>query len=233
MNISFIIIHFGEEKKLLDLILSIKKEFIYPEIIVVNNDFCKLNLDLEYIDNSGRSYPSAVNRGVYKSKGIWSFLLSPANTLISGFSNAISKCMKEFSDIEIFAPAIVNEKLEVQPSVRRHFNIFNFIIRKWKISVSDHPAENDYVQQPMSAALLVKRELIIDYPFDERFFLYFSDVDWCRRMMRKNKKIIYCPYAKVEHEIGGTTKDIGNQRNKYLFEDFIKIIFKYGLFFHI
>ncbi len=233
MNISFIIIHFGEEKKTAELILSIKKEFIHPEIIVVNNDKRKLNLNIEYIDNSGRSYPSAVNLGVLKSKGIWSFLLSPANTLISGFSNAISKCLNEFPDIEIFAPAVVDEKMEVQPSVRRHFNIFNYITGKWKISAADHPASNEYVQQPMSAALIVKRELIIEYPFDEMFFLYFSDVDWCRRMMRKNKKIIYCPCAKVEHEIGGTTKKIGNQKKKYLFDDFKKFIFKYGLFFHI
>jgi len=233
VNISFIIIHFGDEKKTSDLIASIKKEFIHPEIIVVNNDNRKLNLNLEYFDNSDKSYPSAVNLGILKSKGIWSFLLSPANIFLSGFSEAISKCMKEFPDIEIFAPAVVNKKREVQPSVRRHFNIFNYLTGKWKISAVDHPFENEYIQQPMSAALLVRRELIIEYPFDERFFLYFSDVDWCKRMVRKKKKIIYCPLAKVEHEIGGTTKKLGSQRKKYLYDDFKKIILKYGLFFHI
>ena len=35
---------------------------------------------------------------------------------------------------------------------------------------------------------------------DERFFLYFEDVDWCYRMSRQGWKVWYLPQAEMVHE---------------------------------
>ena len=37
---------------------------------------------------------------------------------------------------------------------------------------------------------------------DERFFMFFSDVDWCRRFVLAGKKIFFLPEAKIVHHMG-------------------------------
>jgi N-acetylglucosaminyl-diphospho-decaprenol L-rhamnosyltransferase len=36
-------------------------------------------------------------------------------------------------------------------------------------------------------------------PMDERFFMYFEDVDWCRRFWQAGYRIVYLPQAKIYH----------------------------------
>ena len=43
--------------------------------------------------------------------------------------------------------------------------------------------------------------------FDERFFLYFEDIDLCRRIRSKNKKIYLISSIKIKHE-GASSSDI-------------------------
>ena len=42
--------------------------------------------------------------------------------------------------------------------------------------------------------------------FDENFFIYFEEIDLCRRLTEKNKKIYLSTYIKVYHE-GGLSHD--------------------------
>jgi len=73
-------------------------------------------------------------------------------------------------------------------SVRRH------LMLDW-----DHnsTAEVDWV---IGAAMLVRRAAVAEVgPMDERFFLYFEDVDWCYRMHAAGWKVCYCPAAKLVH----------------------------------
>lgn len=49
-------------------------------------------------------------------------------------------------------------------------------------------------------ALLIKRKVWDEIgPFDERYFLYGEDLDWCWRARLKGYKILYVPHAKVYH----------------------------------
>ena len=34
---------------------------------------------------------------------------------------------------------------------------------------------------------------------DERYFMYFEDVDWCRRFWEAGYKVMYVPYARAWH----------------------------------
>ena len=56
----------------------------------------------------------------------------------------------------------------------------------------------------VSGAFMFMRKEVFDYVgwFDESFFLYGEDIDYCRRMYKKNKKIIYLPTATVIHYKG-------------------------------
>lgn len=64
------------------------------------------------------------------------------------------------------------------------------------------------VEQPMASSFLLRREAInsIGEIFDERFPIYFNDVDLCWRLVENNWQIWYEPSAKVLHWGGASTK---------------------------
>ncbi len=52
----------------------------------------------------------------------------------------------------------------------------------------------------IGGALLVRREAVEEVgPMDERFFLYFEDVDWCYRMGMRGWRVLYQPEAVMVH----------------------------------
>lgn len=54
-------------------------------------------------------------------------------------------------------------------------------------------------------ALLIKKRAWREVgPFDERYFIYGEDLDWCWRARLKGYKIIYVPYAEVRHQWRGS-----------------------------
>ncbi len=52
----------------------------------------------------------------------------------------------------------------------------------------------------LGASLLARRRAVEDVGMmDERFFLYFEDVDWCYRMQARGWKVLYHPAAVMTH----------------------------------
>ena len=52
----------------------------------------------------------------------------------------------------------------------------------------------------MGSVLMVRREAINKIgPMDERFFMYFEDVDWSRRFWHNDYKVIYYPESVAYH----------------------------------
>jgi hypothetical protein len=63
------------------------------------------------------------------------------------------------------------------------------------------PARAEAVPQPPGACLMLRRAALDGALFDERFPLYFNDVDLCRRLHRRGP-IYFLPGARVLHERG-------------------------------
>lgn len=85
----------------------------------------------------------------------------------------------------------------------------------------DTPMETDFVS---GCAMLVKKEVWEKIGFfDERFFLYWEDVDFCQRARKAGFKIVFVPQAKLWHanagssEVGGVLHDYYMTRNRLLF----------------
>lgn len=66
----------------------------------------------------------------------------------------------------------------------------------------DEPFEADWVS---GAAMLVPRSVIDEVGgFDEDFFLFWEDADWCRRIKEAGYAVWCVPQATVVHDEGGT-----------------------------
>jgi hypothetical protein len=72
------------------------------------------------------------------------------------------------------------------------------------------------VDQVMGAFLLVRRELFeVLEGFDERFFVYFDDVDLCLRARRAGFAVVHYAGAAAYHRGGGTTDRVRDVRLFY------------------
>jgi hypothetical protein len=75
---------------------------------------------------------------------------------------------------------------------------------KWKMKYFDYSNDSD-VNQPMAAALMVKKSVFDKIgPMDERFAMFFNDVDLCKRIIDSGLKIRFIKGAEVIHKKGAS-----------------------------
>jgi len=96
----------------------------------------------------------------------------------------------------------------------------------------DYPREVDWI---LGSAMLVKRSAFEKVgSLDNRFFMYFEDVDWCRRFWQAGFKIVYLPEAKFYHyhlrvskRFGGVLDLLFNRYTRVHIASAIKYYLKY------
>jgi GT2 family glycosyltransferase len=90
--------------------------------------------------------------------------------------------------------AIVMRRTPLGRLFPRHGALRHHLMLDW-----DH-AESRKVDWIQGACLMIRREAIEEVgPMDERFFLYFEDVDLCRRMAAGGWGVYYVPSAELLH----------------------------------
>jgi glycosyltransferase involved in cell wall biosynthesis len=135
------------------------------------------------------------------------------------FFEPILNYMEEHPQVGIVGPKILNRDGSVQGSARVFptplTSLFgrntllsrwfpnNLITRRNVLTIRSDgitPMEVDWVS---GACMVVRREAVDDVGLmDERFFLYWEDADWCRRMWNKGWKVVYFPQDSIVHYVG-------------------------------
>lgn len=73
------------------------------------------------------------------------------------------------------------------------------------------------------AAMLTRKDVWRDVgPFDERYFLYGEDLDWCWRARLKGYKLLYVPYARIYHQWRGSRGSIIEFLERHWLASFLK-----------
>jgi GT2 family glycosyltransferase len=58
-------------------------------------------------------------------------------------------------------------------------------------------------------AMMIRRDLLNELGgFDEGFFMYFEETDFCMRARRRGKRVHHAPIGEFLHEEGGTSKSV-------------------------
>lgn len=176
------------------------------------------------INDHNWGYTAALNQALRKATGDYLFLLNPDVELRSDCTSIL---LQEFdnSDIWAAAPQLTHADGTVQSSVR-NFPTFATLIwdftglsklmpksklfGRWRNRYFDHLTRCE-VAQPMASAFMFKREVLQTLgEWDERFFVFFSDVDYCKRIRDGGGKIIFQPEAGAIHKLGGSTRQEGS-----------------------
>jgi len=225
VDVSVIIVSYNSRSALEPCLESLKTStvFQYTEVIVVDNAssdgtpqmirdrFPWVNL---HAGTENVGFSRGVNAGIQAAKGKYFLILNPDTVLREDTIESLGKFMEQTPDAGIVGPKLVFHDGNLQYSCRKFYNwrvllfrrtFLGKIFKKSK-AVSDHlMLDYDHkttrdVDWILGACMFVRREAVETVGLmDERFFLYFEDVDWCYRMKQKGWKVYYNPESVVVH----------------------------------
>jgi GT2 family glycosyltransferase len=171
----------------------------FPQVQVIENE-----------RNLG--FAKAANIAYEKSTAEFCFFMNP-DIIIK--SNSVRRLWKYLLDqVAIVFPKLYNLDGSLQYSCRTFYTIPIVLLRRTWLGklfpnskiVRDHlmvdwdhnsPREVDWA---LGASMMLRKSAIGNgKPFDERFFLYFEDVDLCCRMKMGGWHVIYYPKAEMIH----------------------------------
>lgn len=175
-----------------------------------------------WFNESNLGYTAAINQGIRMAGECeYLLLLNPDIQMPQNVMTVLLAELQRFPDIGLIAPQMRFPNNSVQSSCRRFPRLrdvfFDWIPAKlsrripglkhgWKMADFDHGSSRD-VEQPMGAFQLIRREVIQQIGLlDERFFMFFSDVDFCRRVIDKGWKIRFCSDVFVLHAKGASVR---------------------------
>jgi GT2 family glycosyltransferase len=168
-------------------------------------------------------FAAAVNQALTQGKNPYVVLLNPDTIVLDGFFKESLDFMKHHQHTGIMGPKVLEEDGRLQNSARSFptvltafFGRTSFLSRlfpKNPMTLKNLPSLESDGCSPMEvdwvsgACMVVNRKAIEDVGgMDSRFFLYWEDADWCRRMWKTGWKVIYYPKVSVRHFTGASSK---------------------------
>lgn len=251
-----VIVTWNSEKEIGKCIESVVKsaEGIENEIIVIDNnssdksseivsDLIEKNKRIKLLQNTiNKGYTKACNQGLEIASGENILLLNPDTILKESSIELLIKKLRENIKTGAVAPQLLNPDNSIQYSCRTFpeyrdmffemtllsamFGKSKFFSR-WKMHYFSHN-EKRTVDQPMAAALMIKKGVLERTGnFDERFSMFFNDVDLCKMIYDSGFKIIFYPESKIIHEKGISIYKDRERMIKVWNEDCLKYFRKY------
>jgi GT2 family glycosyltransferase len=233
-----IIITAYKKAELLELCINSIKENIGNEvdyeIIVADSETEESTSDLmngkfprvNFLANKkNQGFGRLVNQGLEKACGEYLLVINH-DIIIKGL--AIQKLLafiKKNKTVGLVAPRLINFDGRIQPSAFRFYSWKTILYRR--TFLGKLPSAKKYLDKflfkkemdkggvvevdwVMGSAMMVSRQAVETVgKFDENFFMYFEDVDWCRRFWENNYKVIYNPAVTVAHYHGKASGNKG------------------------
>lgn len=153
---------------------------------------------IETLKNLG--YGKGNNFGATYATGEFIMIINPDNTLEPTGLERLVKAMEEDPSIGLIAPKLQFPDGSVRDSFRPFPSFFEMAVlrviyrkkyQNMKPAVPTAPIETDWIH---GACFLMRTSLYKELKgFDDRFFLFFEDVDICRRIWKSGKRVIFDP----------------------------------------
>lgn len=223
--LSIIITH-HQTLALLKLCLKSIKENIGAlehEVIVVDSQSKKSTRELikeespkvkiiHFSKNVG--YAKIVNAGLKTAKGEYILILNADIIILKESISKMLEFIENHPEVGIVGPQLLTFSNQPQNSCFRFPSLGVILARrtflgklKWgKKKLNEflmesknlsNPKDVDWVQ---GSAMFVRQAAIKKIGLlDERFFMYFEDMDWCRRFWKNGYSIVYLPAAQMSH----------------------------------
>ncbi len=159
-------------------------------------------------------FAQAANQAFRESRGKFLLLLNPDIQVLPGAIEKMVAYLRQNEKIGVVLPKLVNPDGSLQYSCRTFCHPLTLFFRRAPLGwfFSDHPSVRRHlmidwnhenaqeVDWGLGACMLIRRKAVSeDRLMDERFFLYFEDIDLCFSLKRAGLKIVYYPEAVLVH----------------------------------
>lgn len=163
---------------------------------------------LENHANTG--YGKGNDFAIQRSSGEYVLVINPDNALAPDAAEKMLKAIRSDEKIGIIAPQLVHEDGTIRDSYRAFPRLLDVIakrtflgrlfperVKRYLQAETDHSVPRD-VDWVVGACFLISRETYERLGgFDKRFFLFFEDIDLCRRCWQSGRRVVYYPQAKA------------------------------------
>jgi hypothetical protein len=232
MKIAVIILHYGNINTTKNCLRNLTKKIGDNKVILINNttdDLSNLTAIIKdtYIINNSKNlgFAGGVNQGISLALKDTSlthfFLMNNDLSLASGSLNQLLLTYSKFKQAGLVSPVLHHNhgydwggKYSRWSGMVKHKNWVN------------KPKTIQTVGHIAGAAMLISRRVIEQVGmFDERFFLYFEDLDFCLRTIAAGFTVHINPDVIAEHAVSAGSSVIG--RTKYQWSSHFKFVSKH------
>jgi N-acetylglucosaminyl-diphospho-decaprenol L-rhamnosyltransferase len=178
----------------------------FDRIVVVDNACTDESPDLaraagcEVVRCERSGYGAAINRGVRELKGDFFAVLNPDIRFFD--RTTVPRLAHHFMhpQVGLVAPALELLDGSLQDSARRTPTPANLLFRRWLSPERGWVRRGGDVEWTVGAFWLARRDAWEKIGgFDERYFLYFDDVDLCHRMRAAGYSVRFDPTVRAQH----------------------------------
>ena len=231
LDISIVIVTWNSANDIVKCVDSIfsnsSSDKLKTETIIIDNDSqdetCRVIEGIQspnlhtYKNHTNTGYTKGVNLGMSYTQGKYILLLNPDIELKNDCIGILYNFLESNPGYSAAAPLLINEDGTIQYSIRNfptywtlycefsllaHIFPQSTLFGKWKMKYFKYDKDSD-VNQPMAAALLIRKNFLDQFgDMDERFVMFFNDVDLCRKIVENDHKIRFIAAAKAVHKIG-------------------------------
>ena len=197
-NLTFIIVTFESDNVINDCLSSIPSN--YPIIIIENSGKKSFQEEIEkkypnakcVIMEKNEGYGCGNNHGIKLSTTRFVFILNPDARLLNNTLDELENVSNKIKNFAILAPTLLRS------DSKRGFGLTkNYGLNKGTLEENSDFFEVDYLQG--CGLLLDKKELENIGFFDENIFMFFDDIDLCKRTKKLGKKIYVSKKAQYIH----------------------------------
>lgn len=182
---------------------------IPTEIFLVDNNsqhFQKetlLQYKLTIIQNDKNlGFAKANNQAIKQATGDYILLVNPDILLEKDTIKKLLNYLIRHQHVKIVAPQLLNNNGSIQESARPFPKLQESILRRLHhTQKTEQPTQPQQVDWVSGACMLLRGK----HYFDERYFLYFEDVDLCRT----TGDVHYFPEARATHQGSYASRKLG------------------------
>ncbi len=231
IDLSIVIVNWNVRELLRECLHSIQAQRgdLEMEVIIVDSassDGSQQMVEEEFpwvrliASDENLGYPRGNNLGITASCGRHVLILNPDTIVLDNALAIMIKYLDDHIDVGVVGPQLLNPDGSVQSSRRRFPSMATglfestwlqtlapraLLTRYYMLNLPDDE-END-VDWVTGACLMVPRR-IIDHVglFDEGYFMYSEELDWCRRISDAGWRIVYLPTAQIVHHVGKSSE---------------------------
>lgn len=190
------------------------------EKLIEKNELIKL-----IKNNKNLGFAKAVNQGIRKAQGKYLLLLNSDIVVQKDALRAMIDFAETHSLVGAIGGKLFNPDGSIQASVYHFPSVVRAIKEFWLNQEHTYQKYAPQAKGPaaveavIGAAMLIPRKIFEKVGFfDERYFMYFEDLDYCRRVKKAGYKTYYLPTAKFIHRHGASGRAMPDRTHQWLVE---------------